>query len=51
MKKTLIGLLIVAGALAVIAKRRSESATDEWGSLADDSAGRASKATEAAKEA
>jgi colicin import membrane protein len=54
MKKFLIGLLIVAGALAVIsmvAKRRSESGTDEWGSFADDSAARASKATETVTEA
>ena len=54
MKKFLIGLLIVAGALAVIsmiAKRRSQSGTDEWSSFADDSAARASKATETVTEA
>jgi rRNA maturation endonuclease Nob1 len=55
MKKFLIGLLIVGGALAVIsmiAKRRSETGSDEWGgSFADDSAARASKATETVTEA
>ncbi|HEY7400578.1 MAG TPA: hypothetical protein VH989_06755 [Actinomycetota bacterium] len=55
MKKLLIGVLIVVGALAVIsmiAKRRSTSGGDEWGgSFADDSAARASKATEAVTEA
>ena len=54
MKKFLIGLLIIAGAFAVvsmIAKRRSGSGTDEWSSFADDSAARASKATEAVTEA
>ena len=54
MKKLMIGLLIVAGAFAVvsmIAKRRSESATDEWDSVAADSSAKASKATEAVSEA
>jgi uncharacterized protein (UPF0333 family) len=54
MKKFLVGMMLLAGAIAVIAvivKRRSGSDVDEWDSLAGDTYSRASQSVSKATNA